>query len=225
MKLKFQRKPKCRNSDRISPSRQRRNLRRLRERIDKAKAKLNRALAKRRARMQFKNDRINKNDKSQIIPVIDLIGNPDSDEYEIHCAEVTYDNEVEDVTDCRVLGSSEVSALRRRSLRVKEDARASEQARLQAKNDHEYGSFMRTMEQQQREDGNILLLRPPKEWEERERDWKDSWTFSPHVISANELMRIAHAGRAAERQRVLDSQAYFRQFQQDWRNRSIPRAA
>ena len=77
MKLKFQRKPKCRNSDRISPSRQRRNLRRLGERLDKAKAKLNRALAKQKARKQLKNDRINKNDKSQIVPVIDLIGNSD----------------------------------------------------------------------------------------------------------------------------------------------------
>ena len=199
----------------------------MRERIDEAKAKLSEALARRKAKIQLKNNRINNNDKSQIIPIIDLIGQPDSEEFEINCTEVTNDNddEVVDVTDCRVLGNSEVRALRRRSLRIKEDARVSEQARLQAKDNHEYNSFMRTMEQQQREDGNILLPRPPKEWEERERTWKDSWTYSPHVISANELMRIAHAGRAAERQRVLDSQASFRQFQQDWRNRSIPRAA
>ena len=110
-------------------------------------------------------------------------------------------------------------------MRMKEDARVKEQARMQAKDDDEYSNFMNAMEQQQRENGNILLPRPPKEWEERERTWKDSWTYSPHVISANELMRIAHAGRAVERQRVLDSQASFRQFQQDWRNRSISRAA
>ena len=216
------------NRKRISPSRHRRNLRRLRERIDETKAKLSKALAKRKARKQIKNnDHMNEN-KSQIIPIINLIEDTDSEaEYETNCTEVNYDEdeEVEDVTDCRILGDSETSALRRRSMRVLEDARLDRQARMQAKDNRDYDNLMRTMEQQQRKDGNILLPRAPKEWEERERDWKDSWTFSPHVISANELMRIAHAGRAAERQRVLDSQAYFRQFQQDWRNRSIPRAA
>ena len=170
----------------------------------------------------------NNENKSQIIPIISLIDDTDSEaEYEINCTEVNFndDEEVEDVTDCRILGDSEARALRRRSLRDKDDAKASEQAKLDAQNNHEYFSFMREMDQQQREDGNILLPRPPKEWEERERTWRDSWTYSPHVISANELMRIAHAGRAVERQRVIDSQASFRQFAQDWRNRSISRAA
>jgi hypothetical protein len=213
-------------SKKISPSRQRRNLKRLRERIVKAKMKLNKALERRKVTMRLKNDRMNNNNKSQIIPIIDLINNSDSEiEYKTNCTEVSFDNDVEDITDCRILGSSEERALRRRSLRMKEDARVKEQARMQAKDDDEYSNFMNAMEQQQRENGNILLPRPPKEWEERERTWKDSWTYSPHVISANELMRIAHAGRAVERQRVLDSQASFRQFQQDWRNRSISRAA
>jgi hypothetical protein len=220
--MKFQRQN---YSKKISPSRQRRNLKRLRERIVKAKMKL-KALERRKVTMRLKNDRMNNNNKSQIIPIIDLINNSDSEiEYKTNCTEVSFDNDVEDITDCRILGSSEERALRRRSLRMKEDARVKEQARMQAKDDDEYSNFMNAMEQQQRENGNILLPRPPKEWEERERTWKDSWTYSPHVISANELMRIAHAGRAVERQRVLDSQAYFRQFQQDWRNRSIPRAA
>ena len=126
--------------------------------------------------------------------------------------------------DCKILSDSEI-ALHRRSLRILEDARVEKEAKLQEQNDREYGIFMSNMDKLQREDGNILLPRPPKAWEERARDWKDSWTFSPHVIGANELLRIAHAGRAAERQRVIDSQASFRQFQQDWRNRSIPRAA
>ena len=212
-------------SKKISPSRQRRNLKRLRERIVKAKMKL-KALERRKVTMRLKNDRMNNNNKSQIIPIIDLINNSDSEiEYKTNCTEVSFDNDVEDITDCRILGSSEERALRRRSLRMKEDARVKEQARMQAKDDDEYSNFMNAMEQQQRENGNILLPRPPKEWEERERTWKDSWTYSPHVISANELMRIAHAGRAVERQRVLDSQASFRQFAQDWRNRSISRAA
>ena len=212
-------------SKKISPSRQRRNLKRLRERIVKAKIKL-KALERRKVTMRLKNDRMNNNNKSQIIPIIDLINNSDSEiEYKTNCTEVSFDNDVEDITDCRILGSSEERALRRRSLRMKEDARVKEQARMQAKDDDEYSNFMNAMEQQQRENGNILLPRPPKEWEERERTWKDSWTYSPHVISANELMRIAHAGRAVERQRVLDSQASFRQFAQDWRNRSISRAA
>ena len=184
------------------------------------------ALERRKVTMRLKNDRMNNNNKSQIIPIIDLINNSDSEiEYKTNCTEVSFDNDVEDITDCRILGSSEERALRRRSLRMKEDARVKEQARMQAKDDDEYSNFMNAMEQQQRENGNILLPRPPKEWEERERTWKDSWTYSPHVISANELMRIAHAGRAVERQRVLDSQASFRQFAQDWRNRSISRAA
>ena len=215
-------------SKKISPSRQRRNLKRLRKRLAEARTQLDNAVARKEARKQRKNNDHNNENKSQIIPIINLIEDTDSEaEYETNCTEVNYDRdeEVEDVTDCRILGSSEERALRRRSLRIKEDARVSKQARMQARDNHEYNSFMSSMEQQQREDGNILLPRPPKEWEERERDWKDSWTYSPHVISANELLRIAHAGRAAERQRVLDSQAYFRQFQQDWRNRSIPRAA
>ena len=220
--MKFQRQN---YSKKISPSRQRRNLKRLRERIVKAKIKL-KALERRKVTMRLKNDRMNNNNKSQIIPIIDLINNSDSEiEYKTNCTEVSFDNDVEDITDCRILGSSEERALRRRSLRMKEDARVKEQARMQAKDDDEYSNFMNAMEQQQRENGNILLPRPPKEWEERERTWKDSWTYSPHVISANELMRIAHAGRAVERQRVLDSQASFRQFAQDWRNRSISRAA
>ena len=166
--------------------------------------------------------------KSQIIPIINLIEDTDSEaEYETNCTEVNYDNddEVVDVTDCRILGSSEELALRRRSRRALEDARMEKQAEAQAQGKRDYENLVRQMEQQQRQDRRILLLTPPKEWEGRERDWKDSWTFSPHVMSANELMRIRHAGRAAERQRVVDSQAYFRQFQQDWRNRSIPRAA
>ena len=138
---------------------------------------------------------------------------------------MSFDDEVEDITDCRILGSSEELALRRRSLRALEDARVEKQAEAQAQGKRDYENLVRQMEQQQRQDRRILLLTPPKEWEGRERDWKDSWTFSPHVMSANELLRIEHAGRAAERQRVIDSQAYFRQFQQDWRNRSIPRAA
>jgi hypothetical protein len=170
----------------------------------------------------------NNENKSQIIPIISLIDDTDSEaEYEINCTEVNFDDdeEVEDVTDCRILGDSEASALRRRSMRVLEDAKVDKQARMQAKDNRDYDNLMRTMEHQQRQDRRILLLTPPKEWEGRERDWKDSWTFSPHVMSANELLRIEHAGRAAERQRVIDSQAYFRQFQQDWRNRRIPRAA
>ena len=224
--MKHRRKMKCRSVT-VSPSRQRRNLRRLRERIVKAKMKLNKALEKRRVKMRLKNDRMNKNHKSQIIPIIDLIGNSDSEEFETNCTELVHDSsdEIKDITDCRILSDGEASALRRRSLRVIEDARLIRQAKMQAKDDKEYNNFMNSMEQQQRKNGNILLPKAPKEWEQRERDWKDSWTFSPHVISANELMRIAHAGRAAERQRVLDSQAYFRQFQQDWRNREIPRAA
>ena len=216
------------NRKRISPSRQRRNLKRLRERLAEAKAKLNKAEAKRRARLQMKNNAQMNENKSQIIPIISLIDDTDSEaEYEINCTEVNFDDdeEVEDVTDCRILGDSEASALRRRSMRVLEDAKVDKQARMQAKDNRDYDNLMRTMEHQQRQDRRILLLTPPKEWEGRERDWKDSWTFSPHVMSANELLRIEHAGRAAERQRVIDSQAYFRQFQQDWRNRRIPRAA
>jgi hypothetical protein len=214
------------NRKRISPSRQRRNLKRLRERLAEAKSQLDKAIARRGARKRIKNNTQINEGKSQIIPIIDLVNNSDSEiEYNTNCTEVSFDDEVEDITDCRILGSSKERALRRRSLRDKDDAKASEQAKLDAQNNHEYFSFMRKMDQQQREDGNILLPRPPKEWEERERTWRDSWTYSPHVISANELMRIAHAGRAVERQRVIDSQASFRQFAQDWRNRSISRAA
>jgi hypothetical protein len=211
-------------SKKISPSRQRRNLKRLRKRLAEARSQLDKAVARKEARKQMN---MNEN-KSQIIPIINLIEDTDSEaEYETHCTEVNYDNddEVVDVTDCRILGSSEELALRRRSRRALEDARVEKQAEAQAQGKRDYENLVRQMEQQQRQDRRILLLTPPKEWEGRERDWKDSWTFSPHVMSANELMRIEHAGRAAERQRVIDSQAYFRQFQQDWRNRSIPRAA
>jgi hypothetical protein len=221
--MKFQRQN---YSKKISPSRQRRNLKRLRERLAEAKSQLDKAIARRGARKRIKNNTQINEGKSQIIPIIDLVNNSDSEiEYNTNCTVVSFDDEVEDITDCRILGSSEERALRRRSLRMKEDARVKEQARMQAKDDDEYSNFMNAMEQQQRENGNILLPRPPKEWEERERTWRDSWTYSPHVISANELMRIAHAGRAVERQRVIDSQASFRQFAQDWRNRSISRAA
>ena len=215
-------------SKKISPSRQRRNLKRLRKRLAEARSQLDKAVARKEARKQRKNNDHNNENKSQIIPIINLIEDTDSEaEYETNCTEVNYDNddEVVDVTDCRILGSSEELALRRRSQRALEDARMEKQAEAQAQGKRDYENLVRQMEQQQRQDRRILLLTPPKEWEGRERDWKDSWTFSPHVMSANELMRIEHAGRAAERQRVIDSQAYFRQFQQDWRNRSIPRAA
>ena len=220
---KFQRKTRNFNKT-ISPSRRKRNLKRLRERI----AKANKAIAMRRARLQKNNnERINEN-KSQIIPIISLIDDSDSEvDFETNCTEVSFDEEddVEDITDCRILGDNEERALRRKSMRALEDARIDKQARAQAQDNRDYDNLRRTIECQQREDGRILLLNPPKEWEERERDWKDGWTFSPHVISANELLRIAHAGRAAERQRVVNAQASFRQFQRDWRNRSIPRAA
>ena len=221
--MKFERKN---NSKRISPSRQRRNLKRLKERLLEAKSQLDKAIARRGARKRIKNNTQINEGKSQIIPIIDLVNNSDSEiEYNTNCTEVSFDDEVEDITDCRILGSSEELALRRRSLRALEDARVEKQAEAQAQGKRDYENLVRQMEQQQRQDRRILLLTPPKEWEGRERDWKDSWTFSPHVMSANELLRIEHAGRAAERQRVIDSQAYFRQFQQDWRNRSIPRAA
>jgi len=208
-----------------NPSRKRRDLKRLHKRIANTKKKVIRLESEKKERLRIKNDiRNNNTGKSEVVPVIEIIDISDEEdfkEFETNCSEIIYDDNNE---DCILLSDREI-ALHRRSLRILEDARVEKEAKLQEQNDREYGIFMSNMDKLQREDGNILLPRPPKVWEERARDWKDSWTFSPHVIGANELLRIAHAGRAAERQRVIDSQASFRQFQQDWRNRSIPRAA
>ena len=158
---KFQRKTRNFNKT-ISPSRRKRNLKRLRERI----AKANKAIAKRRARLQKNNnERMNEN-KSQIIPIISLIDDSDSEvDFETNCTEVSFDEEddVEDITDCRILGDNEERALRRKSMRALEDARIDKQARAQAQDNRDYDNLRRTIECQQREDGRILLLNPPKE--------------------------------------------------------------
>ena len=83
-----------------------------------------------------------------------------------------------------------------------------------------YLSLMSIMDRQQQQNKHVLLP-----CSKRQSDWKDDWTYSKHVIGANERLRIVHEGRALARQRVVEAQAALRRRRQEQSDIEVPKAA
>jgi hypothetical protein len=76
------------------------------------------------------------------------------------------------------------------------------------------------MDRQQQQSKHVMLP-----CVERQSDWKDDWTYSEHVIGANERLRIIHEGRALARQREVEAQAALRRRRQEQSDIEVPNAA
>ena len=202
-----------------------REIKQLHEQIDIFKARIAAAEA---ARREKRNERIRAcresgdEEQSQIVPCIQDILNDSETELEVNCSEVLFDtpedDEVKDVTDsidCRIY---EARLQDDRALRVRLDAQHENEMRRT--DNSSYLNLVCRMDRQQQQNKHVLLP-----CSKRQSDWKDDWTYSKHVIGANERLRIVHAGRALARQRVEEAQAALRRRAQEQADIDVPRAA
>lgn len=214
-------------------SRQRRNERRrverrieeLREQAGVLRARIAAAEAARRVKRNHnvrESRDSNSGGRSEILQCLQGILSDSDNEFEVNCSEVIYgapedeEEEVQDITDsidCRIY---EAKMQGDRALRID----AQREADLLRAENSSFLTLMSTMDKQQQQSKHVMLP-----CVERQSDWKDDWTYSEHVIGANERLRIIHEGRALARQRVVEAQAALRRRRQEQSDIEVPKAA